>query len=103
LPGITPVGFAPVPRLLRNQGRGDDPADGAFFEQVALEPGAAGTGFVDEDKLLALGLQLSDELVASTLPSPDSAKGDDVCTLFLGHVGDRDRVFMAIHSDVERA
>ena len=56
--GVTPVGFDPVAWLFGNQGGGDDPADIAFFQQVAIEPIAAGARFIDEDELLPLRLQL---------------------------------------------
>jgi hypothetical protein len=103
LDGITPIRFDTVAGLLREQGGGDDPAAVAFFGQRAREPRAAGAGFIDQDELLALGLQLPDERVDSTLPGPDRAQGDDFRALFLGHRGDRDGRFMAIHADGERA
>jgi hypothetical protein len=56
--GVSAVGFDPVARLFGNQGGGDDPADIAFFQQVAIEPVAAGARFIDEDELLTLRLQL---------------------------------------------
>ena len=78
-------------------------ADGAFFRQVAIEPIAAGASFVDEDELLTLRLQLSKQLINIALPGSDSAEGDNLCAMCLGDIGDRDRLFMHIHSDIERA
>src|SRR5262249_18086071 len=101
--GITPAGFDAVTCLCRNQGGGADPADVALFHQVAIEPIAAGTGFVDEDELLAFRPQLPDKLIDITLPGPDSAEGDDLCAMCLGDIGDCTGLFMDIHSDVERA
>jgi hypothetical protein len=90
--GVTPVGFDAVAGFCGHAGRSDDPTEVAFVEQVAIEPGAAGTGLVDANKLLALGLRRPDELVEITLPRSDSTEGDDCCTRVLGHVGDRERV-----------
>ena len=81
--GITTIRFDTVAGLLRDQGRGDDPAAVAFFGQIAIEPIAAGAGFIDKDELLALGLQLPDELVDITLPGPDRAQRDDFRAIFL--------------------
>jgi len=103
LHGITPVGFDPVTRLFGNQGGGDDPAGVAFLRQVPIEPVAAGARFIDEDELLAFGLELPDKLIDITLPGSDSAKGDDFCAIVLGDVGDRDRLFVDISSDIKRA
>jgi hypothetical protein len=103
LEGITTVRFDPVAALLRDQGRGDDPAAVAFFGQRALEPRAAGAGFIDKTAWLPLGLQLPDELVAITLPGPDRAQREDLRARVLGDRGARDGLFMDIHSDVERA
>jgi hypothetical protein len=82
---------------------GDDPAGVSFLSQVTIEPVAAGASFLDKDELLAFGLELPDQLVNITLPCSDSAKGNDFCTMVLGDRGDRDRLFMHIHADVERA
>ena len=101
--GLTTIRFDTVAGLLRDQGRGDDPAAGAFFGQRALAPRAAGAGLIDKDEWRARGLQWPDERVDSTLPGPDRAQRDDFRTLFLGDRGDRAGLFMDIHSDVERA
>jgi len=83
LPGVTTVGFDPVARLFGNQGGGDDPADVAFFRQVAREPVAAGASFVDEDELLPLRLQMPKQRINIALPGPDGADGDNLGTMFL--------------------
>jgi hypothetical protein len=103
LPGVTPVGCDPVARLFGQQGGGDDPADVAFFHQVSLEPGAAGTSFVDEDELLPLRLQMPKPLLNIALPGPNSAEGEDRRAMVLGHRGDRDGLFVDISSDRKRA
>ena len=103
LPGVTPVGLDPVARLFGNQGGRDDPADVAFFHQVAIEPVAAGASFVDEDELRTLRLQMPKQLINIALPGPDRAEGDNLGAMFLGDIGDRDGLFMDIHSNIERA
>jgi hypothetical protein len=100
---ITPVSFDPVPRLFGNQSGGDDPADVALFHQVAIEPIAAGTGFVDEDECRAFRPQLPKQLIDITLPGSNGAEGDNRGTLCLGDRGDGDGLFMDIHANGERA
>ena len=101
--GIPTIRFDTVAGLFREQGGGDDPATVAFCGQRAIEPIATGADFIDQDALLACGLQLPDERVDITLPRPDRAQGDDFRAIFLGDVSDCDGLFMDIHSDVERA
>jgi hypothetical protein len=101
--GLTTIRVDTVPGLLRDQGRGDDPAAVAFWGQIAREPRAAGAGFIDQDAWRALGLPLPDALVAITLPGPDRAQRTDFRALCWGDRGDREGRFMDIHSDVERA
>jgi hypothetical protein len=103
LDGITTIRVDTVTGLLRDHGRGDDPAAVAFLGQIAIEPRAAGAGFIDTDEWLALGPQLSDELVDITLPGPDRAQRDDFRAICLGDISDRHGLLMDIHADVERA
>jgi hypothetical protein len=103
LHGITTVSFDAVTCLVRHSGGGDDPADVAWFHQGAIEPIAAGAGFVNEDELLAFRPQPPAKLIDITLPSPDRAKGDALGTMCLGDIGDGTGLLMHIHSDVERA
>jgi len=93
----------PIPRLVRNQGRGHDPTDVAFIHQGAREPGAAGAGFVDEDTLRTLRPQGPEQRVNIALPCADRAEGDDLRTMGLGDIGDRHGLLMDIHANVERA
>jgi hypothetical protein len=51
-----------------------------------------------EDDLLG-----EDELVEVTLPRLDGTEEDDLRGMVLGHIGDRDGLFMDIQSDLERA
>ena len=88
--GITTLRFATVAGLLREQGRGNDPAAVAFLGQRAREPIAAGAGFRDNDALRALGLQWPEERVDITRPGPDRPQRDDFRAICLGDRGDRD-------------
>ena len=103
MPSVTPVGCDPVARLFGNQGGGDDPADRAFFQQVAIEPVAAGARFIDEDELRTLRPQLPEQLITIALPGSDRTEGDDLRAMVLGDIGDRDRLFVDILSDIKRA
>ena len=75
LHGVSPVRFDAVPSLFGNEGGRDDPADMAFFRQIAIEPVATGTGFVDEDQLCGLRLHFAYELIDVTLTRPNGAQG----------------------------
>jgi hypothetical protein len=103
LHGVTTVGFDAIASLFGNQGWGDDPADMPPFREITIEPIAAGASLVDEDKMLAFRLKLADERVEVTLVGTDGAKIDDLGMVFFSHVGDRDRLFMDIQSNIERA
>jgi hypothetical protein len=48
-------------------------------------------------------LQATDEFIDVTLSRTDVAEGDDFGAMVLNDGGDGNRVFMDIHSDVERA
>jgi hypothetical protein len=88
---------------LGDQGGRDDPADLAYFGEIAGEPIAIRAGFIDKDEVRACGLQPPDELSDVTLPRPNVTEGDALGVVFLGDRGDRDRVLMDIHADGERA
>ena len=103
LAGIPTSRCDTVAGLLREQGRGNDPAAVAFCGQRAREPTAAGAGFRDKDALRALGPQLPDARVDITLPGPDRPQRDDFRAIFLGDLGDRDGLCMDIHPSVECA
>jgi hypothetical protein len=49
------------------------------------------------------GLLPSDELINIDLPGPDRAEVDDLGVVVFGNIGDGDRLFMDIQSDIERA
>jgi hypothetical protein len=73
-----------------------------LFCQGAIEPGAAGARFGDEDEWLPLRLQMPKQLINIALPGPDGAEGDSLCTMFLGDLGDGDGLFVDIQSDIKR-
>jgi hypothetical protein len=103
LGGVTTVSLDAIASLFGNQGRGDDPAVMALFRQITLEPGATRPRFIDKDQVLGRGLHLSNELINIGLPGADRAEGDDLGVVVFGNVGYGNRVFMDIHSDVQRA
>jgi hypothetical protein len=103
LDGITTISFDAITRLFRNQGGGHDPAAVAFFREIAVEPITTRASFVDEDEVCVFRLQIADKLVDIPLAGPDSAEGDDCGVVFFDDVGNGDRFFMDIQSDVERA
>jgi len=69
----------------------------------ARAPVAAGAGCVDDNKRRTLRPQLPEQLVTLPVPSPDRAEGDDLRAMGLGDRGDRQRLCMDIHANVERA
>ena len=103
LDGVTTVGFDAVAGLLGDQRGGDDPAVVAFLRQIAVEPVATGSGFIDKDEVFGFGLQLADELIDVTLAGADGAEVDDLGAVILGDIGHGNRVFVDIHADVECA
>jgi hypothetical protein len=62
---------------------------------------AAGARLVDKDSLIALGLELSAQLVDVTLTSADAPQGDDFVVSILSGLGHRDGFFMNIQTDIE--
>ena len=101
--GLTTIRCDPVAGLLREHGRGDDPAAVACWGPIARAPRAAGAGCLDQDARLALGRQWPDELVEITRPGPDRAQSEDFRALCLGDISDRHGRLMDIHSAVARA
>jgi hypothetical protein len=101
--GVSPVGFHPIAWLFGDQRGSDDPADVAFVGAIGVEPIATRAGFINKDEVWAFGLEPADEVINVTLSRPDGAEGDDLGVVFVGDIGDGDRLFMDIHSDVEHA
>jgi hypothetical protein len=71
----------------------------AFMDQIAVEPGPAGTGLIDKDELRAFGLQPPDELIDVTLARPDITEGDDLGSVIFGGIGHGNRIFVDIKTD----
>jgi hypothetical protein len=46
---------------------------------------------------------MSKQLINIALPGPNSAEGEDLRAMVLGHIGDRDGLFVDISSDIKRA
>jgi len=103
LPGVAPVGFDPVTRLFGNSGGRDHPADRVFFRQIPLEPIPTRAGFIDKDQVFGLRLELPHQGVDVTLSGAKGPQGDDLGVMIFGNVGHSDRLFVHIHSDVQRA
>jgi hypothetical protein len=101
--GVSPVGLHPIPGFFGDQGGRHDPADMAFFGEITVEPIATRASFIDKDEVRAFGWQPTDECIDVTLSCPSIAERDDLGVVFLGDIGDGNRVFMNIHSDGERA
>jgi hypothetical protein len=80
LQGVPTVGFDPVDRPVGNQGGRDDPADVAFFGQIAIEPIPAWASFVDKDEVFGLRLQLPNQRIKVTLSGVDGPQGDDAAS-----------------------
>jgi hypothetical protein len=70
---------------------------------IAVKPRATRAGVIDKDEGRALGWQPTDEVVKVTLSHPAGGEGDDLGVVVFGDRGDRDRVVMAIQTDVARA
>jgi hypothetical protein len=98
---VPAVGCAPSARLFRHQRRGDAPADVPLLGQIPRAPIAAGASFVNEDELMALGLELTEELVEVTRARADRPELDDLRAMVLGHGGDRHGLFGDSHSDLK--
>jgi hypothetical protein len=60
-------------------------------------------GINSKDERLAFGLHLPAELIDVTLACPDGAEGDTFGVVFLGDLGDGNRVLMDIQTAVKRA
>jgi hypothetical protein len=75
----------------------------AFFCQRALEPIPARAGFIDKDEMRTFGLQLTDEFIDITLAGTNVAQGDNLGVVCFGDIGNGERLFVDIQTDVECA
>jgi hypothetical protein len=69
--------------------------------EVAVQPVAAGTGFVDEDGLVGFGLHLADELVDVALAGADGAEIGGLVVAVFADVGHGNRIFVDVQTDKE--
>jgi hypothetical protein len=99
----TPVRFDPIACLLGAERGGHNPADVAFLGEIAVEPIPTRPCFIDKDQMFAFGPHFPDELVDIALARTEGTEVDGLSMVFLGDIGDCNRVFMDIHTDVERA
>jgi hypothetical protein len=74
---ITTVGFHAVAGLFGHEGGRDDPADMAWFRQIAREPRPTGARLIDEDQVCGFGLPLAHELIKVAWPRANGAQVDD--------------------------
>jgi hypothetical protein len=95
--------FDPISRFLREQRGRNDPAAIAFVGQIAREPRSTRTSFVDKDEAGGRRLQLPHTLSEVALAWADGAEIDDVSTIVLGGIGNRDGCFLDIQSKIKRA
>ena len=100
---IAPVGLDLVAGLLRDERGGHHPAEEALLGQIAIEPIAAGAGFVHKHQLSAFGVEPADELVDVGLAGPDGTEVEDLGVLRIGNLGNRNGLLMDIQTDVQCA
>jgi hypothetical protein len=75
----------------------------AFFCQIAIELIPARAGFIDKDEMRTFGLQLTEECIDITLAGTNVAQGDNLGVVGFGDIGNGDRLFVDIQTDVECA
>ena len=79
------------------------PAVVVFFRQIAVEPVATGSGFIDKDEVCGLGLHLADELIDVTLTRANGAQVGHLGAMILGDIRHGNGVLVDIHADEECA
>jgi hypothetical protein len=73
----------------------------AFLGQIAVEPIATGTRLINKGEVCGLGVHLADQLIDVTLARADGAQKDHFGPVNLGHIGNRDGLFVDIQSDLK--
>jgi hypothetical protein len=101
--GISAVRLDPVARFLGDQRRCHPPTVVPFCGQIAGEPGATGTRFIDEDEVCGLGLPLTDKVIEITLAGAKASQDHALGAVSLRPIGHRNRVLVDIHADEECA
>jgi hypothetical protein len=74
----------------------------ALVRQITREPVPTGARFIDTNQVCGVGLPLA-EWINVGLPGADGAEGDDLSAVVFDDRGNRVRVFVDIHTDVQRA
>jgi hypothetical protein len=103
VPGVTPVGCAPVTRLCGQAGGRDHPADSVFFGQSTREPSPTRAGCSDKDPGVGLRWPLPHQGGAVLVPGAKGPQGADLGVMLFGDGGHSDRRFGHSHADVTRA
>jgi hypothetical protein len=86
--GVTPVSFDAVTGLLGHQRGRHDPAVVAFVGEIPVEPVATGTGFIDKEQMLGLGLHVADKVVKVTWAGADGPEVGALSAVLLRDVSD---------------
>jgi len=74
--GVASVSLDTVAWFLRDERRGDHPADEVLLGEIAVSPIPTGTGLIDQEKRLGLGLERADQGIDVVLPCADSGQED---------------------------
>jgi hypothetical protein len=100
--GVSSVGFDPIPWFFGDQRGRDDPANLAFFGQIAVEPIPTRACFIDKDEVFTFGLELTDESIDVTLTGANIPDRDDLSAVVLSDIGNGNGLFVDIQSDIDR-
>jgi hypothetical protein len=76
LHGVASVRLDTVAWFLRDEQRGDHPAEEGLFGEMAVSPIPTGTGLIDQKKMLGLGLERAYQRIDVVLPCADGAQED---------------------------
>ncbi len=101
LRGVAAIGLDAVAGAAWDHRWGDDAAGQVFLGEVAVQPVAARTGFVDESESVRFRVQFANELVDVAAVGADLPEEHDVCAI-IGAVGDGNRLFVNIETNVHR-
>jgi hypothetical protein len=74
----------------------------ACFGQVAIEPGATGTGFIAKDEVYGLGWHRAEQLIEVTLSGTDGAERGHLSAVLLRHGSHGHRICVDIQTDIPR-
>jgi hypothetical protein len=74
--GVASVSLDAVAWFLRDERRGDHPADEVLLGEIAVSPLPTGTCLIDREKMLGLGLERADQGIDVVLPCADGVQED---------------------------